>query len=85
MCIRDRLDILQPADIWCSEVLEWDQMIKNEGFKVIDMLQRITRSDGLDIETLRCPIRIDNTIFKSKMAAPIVGQDTESIIKEFSL
>ena len=79
------LDILQPADIWCSEVLEWDQMMKNEGFKIIDMLQRITRSDGLDIETLRCPIRIDNQIFKSDKAAPIVGQDTESIIKEFSL
>ena len=79
------LDILQPADIWCSEVLEWDQMMKNEGFKIIDMLQRITRSDGLDIETLRCPIRIDNQIFKSDKAAPIVGQDNESIIKEFSL
>jgi crotonobetainyl-CoA:carnitine CoA-transferase CaiB-like acyl-CoA transferase len=49
------LDILQPADIWCSEVLDWDQMMKNEGFKIIDMLQRITRSDGLDIQTLRCP------------------------------
>ena len=66
---------MQPADIWCSEVLEWDQMMKNEGFKVIDMLQRITRSDGLDIETLRCPIKVDGEIFKSKIAAPIVGQD----------
>ena len=59
--------------------------MENDGFKVIDMLQRITRSDGLDIQTLRCPIRIDNEIFKSDKAAPIVGQDTESIIKEFSL
>ena len=79
------LDILQPADIWCSEVLDWDQMMKNEGFKIVDMLQRITRSDGLDIQTLRCPIRIDNQIFKSEKAAPIVGQDTKKIIQEFSL
>ena len=79
------LDILQPADIWCSEVLNWDQMMKNEGFKIVDMLQRITRSDGLDIQTLRCPIRIDNQIFKSEKAAPIVGQDTKKIIQEFSL
>jgi len=79
------LDILQPADIWCAEVLEWDQMMKNDGFKVIDMLQRITRSDGLDIETLRCPIRINNQIYKNAKAAPIIGQDTEKIIKEFSL
>ena len=79
------LDILQPADIWCSEVLEWDKMIEHEGFKVIDMLQRIKRSDGLDIETLRCPIRFNNQILKSEVAAPRIGEHTEKIYKEFSL
>ena len=58
------LDILEPAGVWCSEVLEWDKMIEHEGFKVIDMLQRIKRFDGLDIETLRCPIRFNNKIYK---------------------
>ncbi len=79
------LDILQPADIWCSEVLEWDKMMEHEGFKVIDMLQRIKRFDGLDIETLRCPIRFDDQIFKSEVAAPIIGQHTKEISEEFSL
>ena len=79
------LDILVPADIWCAEVLNWDQMIEHEGFKIIDMVQRIKRFDGLDIETLRCPIRINNEIFKSEIAAPVVGQHTEKITKEFSL
>ena len=79
------LDILQPADVWCSEVLEWDEMLESEGFKVIDMLQRIKRFDGLDIETLRCPIRFDDVIFKSETAAPLIGQHTEQICKEFSL
>ena len=79
------LDILQPADIWCGEVLEWDKMMKNDGFKVLDMLQRIKRFDGLDIETLRCPIRINNEIFKSEKAAPVIGQHTKQISEEFSL
>ncbi len=79
------LDILQPADIWCAEVLEWDKMMKNEGFKVLDMIQRIKRFDGLDIETLRCPIKFNNEVFKSEKAAPVVGQHTEQISKEFSL
>ena len=79
------LSILQPADIWCAEVLEWDKMIQNEGFKVLDMFQRIKRSDGLDIETLRCPIRINNEIFKSEIAAPLVGQHNEEITKDFQL
>ena len=60
-------------------------MMDSEGFKVLDMIQRITRSDGLNIETLRCPIRINNEIFKSETAAPIIGQDTKKIIEEFSL
>ena len=79
------LDILQPADVWCSEVLEWDKMMEHEGFKVIDMLQRIKRSDGLDIETLRCPIRLNDEILKSEVAAPLIGQHTEQISNEFSL
>tara|TARA_Y100000996_G_scaffold161578_1_gene125157 strand:+ start:1836 stop:2990 length:1155 start_codon:yes stop_codon:yes gene_type:complete len=79
------LDILQPADIWCAEVLEWDKMMEHEGFKVIDMLQRIKRFDGLDIETLRCPIRFDDQIFKSEVAAPIIGQHTKEISEEFLL
>ena len=28
-------------------------MIENEGFKVLDMFQRIKRSDGLDIEIFK--------------------------------
>ena len=79
------LDILQPADIWCSEVLEWDKMMENEGFKVLDMLQRIKRFDGLDIETLRCPIRFNDQILKSEVAAPLIGQHTKQISEEFSL
>ena len=65
--------------------LRLDKMIENEGFKVLDMFQRIKRSDGLNIETLRCPIRINKEIFKSDIAAPLVGQHTEEIIKEYSL
>ncbi len=79
------LDILEPAGVWCSEVLEWDQMIEHEGFKVIDMLQRIKRFDGLDIETLRCPIRFNNEVYKSEIAAPLIGQHTDQISMEFSL
>ena len=79
------LDILEPADIWCAEVLDWEKMLNHEGFKVLDMVQRIKRFDGLDIETLRCPIRINKEIFKSEVAAPVIGQHTDIINKEFNL
>ena len=79
------LGILEPADIWCAEVLDWEKMLKHEGFNILDMVQRIKRDDGLSIETLRCPIRIDGKIFKSELAAPKIGQDNEKIINEFGI
>ena len=79
------LSILEPADIWCAKVLDWDTMVKHEGFKILDMVQRIQRDDGLDIKTLRCPIKIDGEIFKSNKAAPKIGNDNNSIMKEFGI
>ena len=82
---QEILNILEPADIWCAEVLDWENMLKHEGFKILDMTQRIKSLDGLDIKTLRCPIRVDGKIYKSDLAAPKVGQDNEKIIKEMEL
>ena len=79
------LSILEPADIWCAKVLDWESMVNHEGFKILDMVQRIQRDDGLDIETLRCPIKIDGEIFKSSKAAPKIGNDNNSILKEFGI
>ena len=79
------LSILEPADIWCAEVLDWEKMVKHEGFKILDMVQRIRRDDGLNIETLRCPIKIDGEIFKSDKAAPKIGNDNNNIKKEFGI
>jgi len=79
------LNILEPADIWCAEVLDWEKMLKHEGFKILDMTQRIIGVDGLNIETLRCPIRVNGKIFKSEKAAPKVGQDNEKIIAEMDI
>ena len=79
------LSILEPADIWCAEVLDWEKMVKHEGFKILDMVQRIKRDDGLNIETLRCPIKIDGEIFKSDKAAPKIGNDNNNIKKEFGI
>ena len=79
------LSILEPADIWCAEVLDWEKMVQHEGFKILDMVQRIKRDDGLNIETLRCPIKINGKIFKSDKAAPKIGNDNNNIKKEFGL
>jgi multiple sugar transport system substrate-binding protein len=53
------LSILEPADIWCSKVLEWPELLASDGFRILDMLQTVTREDDVSIGTTRCPVRVD--------------------------
>lgn len=77
------LDILEPADIWCSNVLNYQQLFEQEGFKVLDFVQEVSMEDGYQYKTTRCPIKIDGEIFTSQKGSPKLGQDNERIIKEF--
>lgn len=79
------LSILEPADIWCAEVLDWARLRKTEGYKALDMEQEIYCPAGTPMQTLRCPIRIDGNIFKSPKGAPSIGQHNSQITSEFNL
>jgi CoA:oxalate CoA-transferase len=76
------LAILQKADIWCAEVLSWDKLMQQEGFKVLDMIQQVTMGDGYSYKTTRSPIRIDGELFTSAKGSPKLGEDNEKIIAE---
>jgi crotonobetainyl-CoA:carnitine CoA-transferase CaiB-like acyl-CoA transferase len=76
------LDILLKADIWCAEVLSWDKLMQEEGFKVLDMLQEVQMSDGYKYRTTRSPITIDGELFKSTKGSPKLGEDNERIITQ---
>lgn len=77
------LAILEPADIWCSKVLDWEELLSSEGFAVLDMLQTVTRKDDVSIGTTRCPVRIDGVRPRGVRAAPLVGEHTTAIRAEF--
>ena len=79
------LAVLEPADIWCSDVFTWSKLVKHDAFKALDMIQDVTCRDGSILRTTRCPIRIDGEIYKSSNGAPRVGQHTEDITQEFEL
>src|SRR5262245_65260445 len=55
------LSILEPADVWCSEILDWPKLLNHEAFKVLNMTRRITSGGGMKMDSLACPIRIDGT------------------------
>jgi crotonobetainyl-CoA:carnitine CoA-transferase CaiB-like acyl-CoA transferase len=77
------LGILEPADIWCAEVMSWEKLRQTEGYRALDMEQTIRCPGGTPISTLRCPIRIDGAIYKSEKGAPAIGQDNECIRQHF--
>ncbi|WP_026904754.1 CaiB/BaiF CoA transferase family protein [Pedobacter glucosidilyticus] len=78
------LSVLEPADIWCADVLTWDKLMAHDGFKALEMLQEVTMLDGFSYKTTRCPIRIDGQLLTSAKASPALGQDNAKIIKELS-
>jgi CoA:oxalate CoA-transferase len=79
------LAILESADIWCADVLTMRSLMEHEGFKVLDMVQEVTRPGCATMRTLRCPIRLDGQLLKSGKGAPRLGADTEHIRSEFLL
>ncbi|WP_420334635.1 CaiB/BaiF CoA transferase family protein [Roseibium sp.] len=74
------LDRLEPADIWCSRVLDWPELIETEGFAALDAIQTVKAPDGTAIRTTRCPIRLDGQVMTSDAGGPALGADTGSYL-----
>jgi crotonobetainyl-CoA:carnitine CoA-transferase CaiB-like acyl-CoA transferase len=85
------LSILEPADIWCADVLTWDRLFAHDGFRALEMVQTVVRSapisGGADItmQTTRCPIRIDGMLLTSSKPAPRIGEHNAELTEEFGL
>lgn len=83
--IGEWLAVLEPADIWCSKVLNWQELLQSEGFSVLDMLQTVEREDDVSIATTRVPLRIDGVRPRVARAAPRIGEHSAAIRREFGL
>ncbi|PHR62043.1 MAG: CoA transferase [Robiginitomaculum sp.] len=79
------LAVLQPADIWCSEVLDWPTLLQSEAFAELDVVQTIIRNSTVKLQAIRGPIRINGGTLKSDRAAPALGEHTQNITQELSL
>ena len=79
------MSILEPADIWCAEVLDWQSLLAHEGYKVLEMEQTVRRGNGFEYRTTACPIRINGERLRAISGSPALGEHTHSIRTEFSL
>lgn len=74
------LEALQKKDIWASPVFNWQQMVEQEAYQVLQMEQSIGVNNKCFITT-RCPIRINGQKLYADKAAPKLGEHTQ-VIKE---
>lgn len=79
------LSILEPADIWCARVMDYDTLMQEKGYKSLNMELEVKTTNGLSIKTTRCPIRIDGEMLISDVGAPFLGEHNLQIEKQFGL
>jgi CoA:oxalate CoA-transferase len=82
---RHWLSILEPADIWCADVLTWDRLFAHDSFKALEMVQTVDSRPAAAMRTTRCPIRIDGEVLTSPLAAPHIGEHNQLLAEEFNL
>lgn len=78
------LDLLEPKDYWCSKVLNYDQLVQEQAYKVLAM-EQVVKRNSTTLKTTRCPIRINGEKLMSDVAAPTIGNANERLTKEFLL
>lgn len=83
--IEHWLSILEPADIWCARVLNYEELMKEEGYKILEMEMVVKTSNGLSVTTTRCPLRVDGQLLLSTKGAPVLGEHNEAVDKQFGL
>jgi CoA:oxalate CoA-transferase len=79
------LNILENADIWCAPVLNYDQLMQEEGYRILNMELTVKTSKGVSVKTTRCPIRVDGKLLASDKGAPLLGEHNKEIDARFGL
>ena len=81
----DWLALLEPADIWCADVLNYEELLRHEAFHVLQMSQEVLLPENEVLQTTRCPIRIDGKRLFSSRPGPLVGEHNTVLNKHFQL
>ncbi|NPC58360.1 CaiB/BaiF CoA transferase family protein [Caenimonas soli] len=78
------LAVLEPAGVWCADVLTWPRLVAHPAFAALEMVQPLGEGAAA-MQTTRCPLRIDRQVLRNPRPAPALGQHTQEIIEELGL
>lgn len=71
---QEWLDVLEPAGIWCAEVLDWSRLVAHEVWAAVGLEQCVRTAGDRTFRTTRCPVRIDGRVLTDDRAAPRLGE-----------
>jgi len=77
------LAILEKADIWCAPVMNYDELMQQEGYRVLNMEITVKTANGITVSTTRCPLRVDGRLLVSDKGAPLLGEHNNMIDRQF--
>lgn len=79
----DWLAVLEPADIWCADVLDWARLRASEAYSLLGMEQSVRKGNGFEYTTTRCPIRLNGQRLYASTGSPDIGEHNHLINEEF--
>jgi len=79
------LEVLEEADIWCAPVMDYDTLVQQEGYRLLNMEIVVKTTNGLSVTTTRCPIHVDGKTLSAERGAPLLGEHNEEIDYQFGL
>lgn len=79
------LDVLEPADIWCAEVLDWDRLVEHPQFELLQVVQEVETGNGTTYRTTACPIRVDGQKLTSRLGSNALGEHNTRIDEDYGL
>ena len=69
------LSLLEPAGIWCAEVLDWPALEATGVLASLGVVQEVEGRDGREMLTTTCPIRLDGRVLANPAGAPVLDSD----------
>lgn len=77
------IERLHDSGLWAMQVLDWEEMMKLDAYKVLQMEQDIL-VNGRKITTTRCPIRINEGKLFAGKPAPKLAEHNKKILEELA-
>lgn len=73
---------LVEMDLWAMPVMSWEDLTNHAAYRVLEMEQNIMTGEGKTLIATRCPIRFNESMLKSEIGAPKIGEHNCMILQE---